>query len=410
MALCPLDSLTSSYPVMPPLEGLARRCIQAAALVIFAYQMIQAGTKYFSSGSTPSVQTMDIGDANLPDIYVCLKISKKMQPEGTEYATLEAFIRGNQAKYKNVRNGPKIVSWEGENDLPYENMTRQLYPKMNQFNITQSNNWTSNQQIVFTSNDGFCYKIKINATNIPPSDLFYLTFDGLNAANADLIKIIIADTGRNPYYMLNTDSLNGDEIEPEKYFWKTFSINFEETHWLEESGECTNYGEGAEFKTFADCLANEHEKIFKPILGCNVPWLSAPSNPDICQGSIHLTPDASSLFGDNLNERIRRIDIAGTTSQSHGCLKPCVKLQAYSTRKQRRHDLNGSNGTKNTKLQIIFEKKVRVTKYQRTYGLFELVVDVGSSLGLWIGLSVLGLFDLLLQSGTALKKRMRRPK
>ena len=30
------------------------------------------------------------------------------------------------------------------------------------------------------------------------------------------------------------------------------------------------------------------------------------------------------------------------------------------------------------------------------YGFFDLVVEVGSSLGLWIGLSALGVFDLLL--------------
>ena len=50
-----------------------------------------------------------------------------------------------------------------------------------------------------------------------------------------------------------------------------------------------------------------------------------------------------------------------------------------------------------------------VTKYQKTYSLFDLVVDVGNSLGLWIGLSALGLFDLLLQSGTAVGERMRKP-
>ena len=388
------------------LEGMARRCIQAAALAIFAYQMIVAGTKYLSPGSTPSVETKDIQDAKLPDIYVCLKNIFNVKPEETEFADLTKFIGGIHAK-----NGSIIVTWEGENDLPYENMTIRLYPKMNQFPITgqPNSNWISNLQTHFTAMDGFCYKIKINATNIPPSQLFYLTFDGLNTTNADQIKIIIADTGRNPYYMLNTDSVNGDAIEQQQNLRKAFSINFEETHWLEESGECTNYGEGADFKTFADCLANEHEKIFKPILGCNVPWLSAPRNSDICRGRVHLTPKASSSFRKNLYERLTRIEIAGAISHSNGCLKPCEELQAYSTQQRRIVGFNSAK-LRQTSLKIIFGKKVKITKYQRAYGLFELVVDVGSSLGLWIGLSALGLFDLLLQSGTALKEWMRRPK
>ena len=38
---------------------------------------------------------------------------------------------------------------------------------------------------------------------------------------------------------------------------------------------------------------------------------------------------------------------------------------------------------------------VKTTRHRFAYGLFELVVDVGSSLGLWIGLSFLGVFDLV---------------
>ena len=33
----------------------------------------------------------------------------------------------------------------------------------------------------------------------------------------------------------------------------------------------------------------------------------------------------------------------------------------------------------------------------QAYDMFDLVVEVGSSLGLWIGLSAIGLFDLALQ-------------
>ena len=40
-----------------------------------------------------------------------------------------------------------------------------------------------------------------------------------------------------------------------------------------------------------------------------------------------------------------------------------------------------------------FDPEVTMTRHDWAYGTFELVVDIGSSLGLWIGISFLGIFD-----------------
>ena len=42
---------------------------------------------------------------------------------------------------------------------------------------------------------------------------------------------------------------------------------------------------------------------------------------------------------------------------------------------------------------------MKVTTHHKAYSLFDLIVDIGSSLGLWIGLSALGVFDLLIEAG-----------
>ena len=54
---------------------------------------------------------------------------------------------------------------------------------------------------------------------------------------------------------------------------------------------------------------------------------------------------------------------------------------------------------------LSFEKKVKVIWFMEAYGLFDLLVEVGSSLGLWIGLSSLGVFDLLLQAGAIIQEK-----
>ena len=46
------------------------------------------------------------------------------------------------------------------------------------------------------------------------------------------------------------------------------------------------------------------------------------------------------------------------------------------------------------KLTIYFEENVKVKTIGPAYGTKALIVEIGSSLGLWLGISVVGLFDI----------------
>ena len=210
---------------------------------------------------------------------------------------------------------------------------------------------------------------------------------------------MIADPSWSLHYMIDSESMAGDFIKSTAYSNKYFAIEFEEIHRLEESGECTNYGDGTEFKTYADCVANEQEKLFRPLLGCMVPWLAAPNNPDICKGRLQISKNLHDLFLDNFND-IYRSQGFKVSDYSHACLKPCLQLQAKSKQKSTEY------GVMESGISLNFKKTVKVTRYMESYGLFDLVVEMGSSLGLWIGLSALGIFDLLLEAGDAIKKKL----
>ena len=41
-------------------------------------------------------------------------------------------------------------------------------------------------------------------------------------------------------------------------------------------------------------------------------------------------------------------------------------------------------------MRLYFESTVKITKHIIAYGIFDLIVEIGSSLGLWIGPSALG--------------------
>ena len=160
------------------------------------------------------------------------------------------------------------------------------------------------------------------------------------------------------------------------------------------------YGDTAPYMSYADCVAQEHADTFMPILGCRPPWLSAPDAPEMCQGQIPVTPNQHNDWLSNITILQMKYLVSGK-AHSENCTKPCKGLFAYSKVVRIEKDNTNASIT-----YLKFNKEVKITKYVRTYGLFELVVDVGSSLGLWIGLSAVGLFDLVLDAGICIKKRL----
>ena len=159
-----------------------------------------------------------------------------------------------------------------------------------------------------------------------------------------------------------------------------------------DKGECTNYGEGEAFKTYADCVAQEHDKIFGPHLGCLVPWLSAPNHTDQCKGTVPITEDNLKNTTDTIREIDPRVFSYNETllEDQQACLKPCTEILVHSEVRSKVWPIKSTVGMK--------FKRVKVTRYMMEYWIFDLVVEVGSSLGLWIGLSALGVFDLILEA------------
>ena len=56
-----------------------------------------------------------------------------------------------------------------------------------------------------------------------------------------------------------------------------------------------------------------------------------------------------------------------------------------------------SNGIKHAAARLESQNNVVILKDVYSYDLFNLVVDLGSALGLWLGLSALSIFDNILE-------------
>ena len=298
------------------------------------------------------------------------------------------------------------LSWEGRREAPYENMTRLLFNVIDQgeptFHGNPENNWNFDLDDIFNDNqnlpeyfsviNGFCIQIEMNPRRIPETEMFSMSMN----TNQEL-QVLITEAGRSPYYQLNQDLLYGDKIETRNGAEKYYDIAFEEVYMKEEDGECTNYGEAAPFKTYADCVARKDEEVFLPMFGCLVPWMGAPKSQGHCTGKVTTSIKSRQEFT-KIVQNILYYSKFNIYQETKACKKPCREIKVIS--KLKSSDKTSSYWTSSQGIELNFQKTVKVTRYLKAYGLFELVVDVGSSLGLWIGLSILGVFDLILQASS----------
>ena len=118
----------------------------------------------------------------------------------------------------------------------------------------------------FTLFSGFCNRLDINITDSKDISvkIEVATYRG------EQFQILVTDPEMALYYAIYTENLQGDRLETGFNSEKYFALDLEEMHWMEGNGECTNYGVGRAFKTYADCIANDYDKIFRPRLGCSL--------------------------------------------------------------------------------------------------------------------------------------------
>ena len=149
--------------------------------------------------------------------------------------------------------------------------------------------------------------------------------------------------------------------------------------------DCKEYTED----DFENCVDEELQDLWKPALGCNPPWLSAQ---DQCIRVINATDEiVKNIYGNKKFLVITDIvEMEGFPARER-CTKPCTVTQSnfFLGEKTNKPFLDD-----HTKLRFKFAKQVIYKTKILGYGFSDFLIDLGSSLGLWFGLSVFGITDL----------------
>ena len=128
--------------------------------------------------------------------------------------------------------------------------------------------------------------------------------------------------------------------------------------------------------------------MFKPLINCAPPWLS---QKDQCDANTNVTEKNYAEFFDKTWYVANGINTMDTDIYlgKDNCPKPCTTQKSIVMFNEK--DKNVFN---QTYLTLIFDNEVVHTTKQLGYGPSEFLIDMGSSLGLWFGLSVFGITDL----------------
>ena len=349
--------------------------ILAVALVIFTVQMVFAFIKYSARPTMSSPGTETLTTLNKPIFIAVCKSSQfdYLQAKNLGYTRPRDYFSGNVS-----RND--IWSWTGLSGNRTINETINYIYKSNLENVHSTNATVTNR---FFIPHGRCKILE----DYPKKMKLMVDFQGNGEHSKYLIFVFDPTASTNfvlPYSFMQGNNIE-IEVNPTHATYIDYNIKLKKTRSLTGDGSCIEYPND-NFKSYAECIDIENEKKILPALGCMVPWMSKKNQ---CEGHIKRLPGQEKLAP----WLIEKTDAswAGFQYESVSCPLPCTIISAYARHQQ---TTTAANSTEN-QVWLFFENKVQVETIVIAYDFVSLLVEIGSSLGLWLGLSVIGIFDVV---------------
>ena len=226
-------------------------------------------------------------------------------------------------------------------------------------------------KIVFLPSYGFCKEFSNYNPLIQQVIIFMSEF------NETGYEIFITDSTYRSYFSVDFASHKEDKI----------MLNINEHHFMnvetqKKSGCLTEENEISP-ESFNQCVQDGMESKLMTPLGCIPPWLSTRHQ---CNGT-HNRP-----FFNNIPqfpyEYIQSLMTFENTRIEESC-KKCLTTN-FIVKSRAVKPYTSFSSMPSPRALITFNPKVSVNEKVLNYSIFQFIIDVGSSLGLWLGLSILG--------------------
>ena len=341
------------------------------SFIMFCIQFKTAIESLISPPEIDSSSIQSIEEVELPIITIC----PTNQINHTALKVLANLTWDKYAFYSGSSVcfwGVNPYSWGSRYNLTFEELKNTIYDVGIAKEVGYYNEGSNNSEVdlFFLPNHGYCKEIpKFFAT----TDLW------IHHAYQDL-QIFITDKNFKSYFSLDYSSQKGNPIVIEKYTSHSYHVE------IEIDSSCSVRKESVKEKdNFQKCVDDEVHQHFGIPMGCVPPWMSL-NNSCIEKYANTLTAAAYDLWKKYLYPTLslRSIKI------EENCRKYCSRARYMIQLKEKKT-------FSKTEALIVFNQQVTRHEKVFNYSMFQFIIDVGSSLGLWLGLSVLGIYEIATQ-------------
>ena len=345
--------------------------------------------KYFEKPVVEQTSAKFLKDIQMPTVYICQDSQfnwLKSSPVG--YESFARFTMGQVGYSDNL-------TWTGKyRNTSFKSLQQEIFDvnytdfKME---VSDSGNFDDMRivetEMIYIAPHGFCRMLKnthkrfyVQATK----KSFLILVDPAKKNNIRILKM------ENGIFELGT-------IEHgfyESYFYEVhLHIHDKRIH---NGISCTDYDRI--HSSYGDCIETAMKQNFLNWYNCLPPWLSTNTSL-VCEQGKTLSIPVEETFTFIENEFISFHAGHDLKSLEH-CLPPCIAMGLKSEMVNLR-----SKRLFKSYINIKMMNEVVVHTDTFAYDVFSLVVDLGSALGLWLGLSAISIFDYMLEMYEALKQK-----
>ena len=347
------------------------------ALGCFSLQMLHALTKFLSQPTMTSGSKGSFARSRKP---IMLAVCKTGQLEAAVaaslgYASLNEYLTGSTSN-------ASVLSWSGvHGNASANDVLASIFPD-NTSDIQVSGFDIIEKQFLLPF--GICSIVK----ELPIRFLHNgMLKTWIHFKDEGEYMIYILDPASALNYQIPINQMTGDRprisVKAGNSIKKYYSVQLKDTTIMSgDEKSCANYPDSHGHESFASCVDADNSKKIKPLLGCMMPWISST---DQCQGHIAPTQDHND-FKQWINLLYEHAK-PGILLHYASCLPPCNVVTAHGKFMY----IKQGNPREPRRVEIIFVEDMPVEYIIPAYGFDDLLVEIGSSLGLWLGLSLLGL-------------------
>ena len=353
-------------------QKMIRKVIQILAIIFFIFQFQRSVRKYYEYPVVVQTSKVPIEDLPKPVVYICQADQyNETRSKSLGYNNIETFLSG-------LLSGTNTTSWHGKDgNLTYNELESILFD-YDYTNLHLYSDYGHSKEYILMFPYGICMKIRESNPTIlfdTKQKVYILFADPYRANDIWTQQFPESKTAVGPSY----------EIYYEQGAYKVEHTVHDSS--IHEGNTCTDYTKTK--NSFQHCINTVAKSEFESWYGCLPPWFPGNEIEKMCQTEMprkNTFPAILQLLDNHEVKVLKK------------CLPPCitmsVKLQQTRYERNRVHKawLTAISQELATKLTEVY-----------SYDQFDFVVDFGSALGLWLGLSCLSILDNILETWMSAK-------